>query len=804
MTGLVVVSHSRVLAEAAVAMAGEMLHGAQVRIEVAAGLDATTFGTDATAIAAALTAADDGTGVVVLMDLGSAVISAELALELVEPAVRDRTVLCPAPLVEGLVVAAVAAAGGASAAAVAAEAMEALAAKQTDLGPAGSGPVAEAPALPAGVSTTVTLTNRHGLHARPAARLVQVAGRYDARLTLRNLDTGAGPVPATSLSRVATLGALEGHRLEVSASGAQADAALAAVADLVARRFDETEPRPAPVAAVGAGPLPASPGIAIGPAVPVATVEPELPDRPARGPEVDRAELAAAIGTARTEIGRLRATMAHAVGEDEARIFDAHLALLEDLDAAARERVDGGASATAAWTSAVEGIAGEWEGLADPYLRTRAADVRAVGRQVALALSGVPSSVIDGDGVLLAADLTPAEVAALDTERIVGIVLAGGSPTGHAAILARSRGIPAVVAAGADVLATEPGTTVALDGTTGQLVLDPAAEVVARLRERQRTERASMQRALASASEPAVTTDGVSVLVGANLGSVEDAEEAARCGADLAGLVRTEFLYLDRTTPPTPAEQIEVYGALGTALGGRRLVLRTLDVGGDKPLSYAAGPVEANPFLGVRGLRLALAERTLLLDQLEAIAAVARQTPVSVMFPMVSTLAELAEVRELVDKAFGGARPDDFRIGIMVEVPAAALKAAAFAPDVDFFSIGTNDLTQYTLAAERGNPAVAALGDPLDPAVLQLVGSVATGAAGGPLVAVCGELAADPVAVPLLVALGVRELSVAPSSVPLVKEAVRRSQAVDAELVRRCLTASGPDEVRAILADLQT
>lgn len=797
MTGLVVVSHSRALARAAVAMAAEMLHGADVRIEVAAGLDETTFGTDATAIAAALEAADDGRGTVVLMDLGSAVISAELALELVAPDVRERAVLCPGPLVEGLVVAAVTAAGGASPTEVAAEAASALAGKRSHLGSAE--PDISAAAVAPTVTAAVALTNRHGLHARPAARLVQLARSYDARVLLRNLDTGAGPVPADSLSRVATLGAVEGQRLEVSAAGPEARQAVAALEDLVARRFDEADVAPLSPVAATVGPLPASPGIAIGPAVVAGSQDVTLPDLPPGPVDVERAELDRATATAADEITRLRRSTARGVGEDEARIFDAHLALLDDLGDAARARVEEGASAASAWATAVDVVAGEWDALADPYLRGRAADVRAVGRQVARALLRADDLDLEGEGVLVAGDLTPAEVAGLDLSAIRGIVLAAGSPTGHAAILARSRSIPTVVAAGEQLLTVAPGTVVALDGSTGEVVVDPSPDAVGRLRERQSAQRRVAAAALASASAPATTADGVEILVGANLGSVADALEAGRHGADLAGLVRTEFLYLDRAEPPTVEEQVTVYRSLAEALGGRRLTLRTLDVGGDKPLSYGPHPAEANPFLGVRGLRLALADRRLLLDQLEAVAVVARTTPVSLMFPMVSVLDELLEVRELVDKAFGGDEPDGFRVGIMVEVPAAALKAAAFAPHVDFLSIGTNDLTQYALAAERGNPAVAALGDALDPGVLQLIAAVGAGAAGGPLVAVCGELAADAAAVPLLVALGVRELSVAPSAVPLVKEAVRRSRAADPDLVGRCLGAPGPAEVRAIL-----
>ncbi len=246
-----------------------------------------------------------------------------------------------------------------------------------------------------------------------------------------------------------------------------------------------------------------------------------------------------------------------------------------------------------------------------------------------------------------------------------------------------------------------------------------------------------------------------------------------------------------------------MYRSLADALGGCRLTLRTLDVGGDKPLPYASQPPEANPFLGMRGIRLALAQGELLHDQLRAIVTVAHETPVSVMFPMVSTLDELVLVQHRLDEAIkdvGLGRPADLQVGIMVEVPAAALKARVFAPHVDFFSIGTNDLTQYALAAERGNAAVAALGDALDPAILQLIESVCRAADGRCLVAVCGELAADERATPLLVALGVRELSVAPSAVAAVKHAVRQiDRATDADLVHRCLTATGATEVRAIL-----
>ena len=935
MTGIVVVSHSRALATAAVALATEMVPGDPVRVAVAAGLDETTFGTDATAILAAVQEVDDGAGVVVLMDLGSAVLSAELALDLLEPEQRERVVLSPAPLVEGLVVAVVTASGGAGPAAVAAEAGAALGAKRAQLGADADtdtdldtdldtdidtdtdtdtddsngtdthsrqtadrddsnstdtdpGPTADnntdADAVPAADTDTDTGTdldpdpdprdratgtfevvNPHGLHARPAAALVRAARHGDTAVELRNVTTGSGWVPAGSLSRVATLGALRGHTVAVRAHGPDAERAVRQLLDLAADRFGEpTEAQPArqdrhlsgtehaepdPRRARRDGPYPAAPGVAFGPAVlagagtlDLAAVDAaeaaaetaglqvggqagktateqtgktateqtgEAASGPAGGPADARARSAAAARAVRADLAATREATDRAVGAAEAAIFDAQLLLLDDANLLADvdRRIAAGAGPARAWLLAADRLAAEFAALPDPYLAARAADVRAVADAVARALLGTaaPEPSTSRPGILVADDLTPAQVAALDPTRVLGIVLAAGSPTGHAAILARARGIPTVVSAGPGVLALTPGTPLGLDGSTGELRIDPTAAERADLERRRSAAAERAGAALAAAAAPAVTGDGVRVLVGANLGSRADAERAARDGADLAGLVRTEFLFLDRPDAPDVDEQVAAYRGLAAALGGRRITLRTLDVGGDKPLLYAPQPAEANPFLGVRGIRFALAQQRLLTEQLLAIVRVAHETPVSVMFPMVSTLDELRDARHLLDAAVaavGRGTPSGLLVGIMVEVPATALRAAAFAPLVDFLSIGTNDLTQYALAAERGNPALAALADPLDPAVLALVAAVcrAAGTADGPLVAVCGELAADEAAVALLIALGVRELSVAPPAVPAIKAAVRRAgSATDPELVARALGAPDPAAVRRLL-----
>jgi phosphocarrier protein FPr len=403
--------------------------------------------------------------------------------------------------------------------------------------------------------------------------------------------------------------------------------------------------------------------------------------------------------------------------------------------------------------------------------------------------------------VLVAAELTPAGAAGLDPASVTGVLLAHGSATSHAAILARARGIPAVAGIGPAVLAIPPGTTVALDGSTGEVVADPPADVLAAFCDRAARLARRRDRALAGAGTPAVTKDGTEVAVGANLGSVADAALAARSGADLAGLVRTEFLFLGRTDPPTADEQEAAYREIAEALGGRRITLRTLDAGGDKPLGYVPQRREENPFLGIRGLRHSLLHPALISAQLLAMVRIARETPVSILFPMVSTVAEVIAARRLLDSAIalaGSGTPAGLAAGIMIEVPAAALKARALARHADFVSIGTNDLTQYTLAAERGNPALADLSDGLDPAILRLIALVCR--EGGVPVSVCGELAADEDATALLTGLGVRELSVSPRAIPLVKEAVRDVDlAAAAQLAGRALDVAGPAEVRALV-----
>ena len=497
------------------------------------------------------------------------------------------------------------------------------------------------------------------------------------------------------------------------------------------------------------------------------------------------------------------------MGEHDAAIFDAQLLLLEDDDlvgAAVRLIDQEGARADRAWRRAVDVLDGRFEALADPYLRARAQDVRSVGDQVLAHLLGMEFGGDAVKGVVVAADLTPAQAARLDPAHVDGIVTAYGSPVSHGAILARSLGIPAVVAAGEAVLTVPDGTVLVVDGTAGAVIVDPPPETLTDYLDRATAQRRQAETLIATAADPAVTTDGLVVEVTANIASVDDALAAVRNGADAVGLLRTEFLFLDRQDAPTEDEQLAAYLAVADAIGGRRLTVRTLDAGGDKPLPYLPSPIEANPFLGRRGIRLSLHQVTLFKHQLRALVRTGLQHPVTVLFPMVTTLDELEMARRLLAEAAAevggpsGGLPVGFEVGVMIEVPALALTARALAPHVDLFSIGTNDLAQYTLAAERGNAAVNHLADPLHPAVLRLIAAVTEAAGSRVRVALCGEIGSEAAAAPVLVGLGVHELSMSPPAIPVIKDAVRSLSATEARaLARRAIDQHSAAAVRALL-----
>ncbi|MEU4289871.1 HPr family phosphocarrier protein [Kribbella sp. NPDC026596] len=621
----------------------------------------------------------------------------------------------------------------------------------------------------------VVVGNEHGLHARPAARLVGLVNSFDATVTITDLDTGRGPADAGSLSMVATLNAQLGHRLLVGASGPQAAEVLEAITKLAADNFgDAAEP---PLSAGVSAPGGSGLDVAIGPAV-IAGVAVELGDYVAGDDELGR--LDAALAETGDELQQLRDA-----NPEHGGIFEAHLALLNDRTPleSIRAAITTGAPAPVAWKQTYDELAAAFEGLDDAYQRERAQDVRAVRDRVLRALTGDRTEDRSAGGILVVAELDAATAATLDATRIDGIAVRAAGTTGHGVIVARSRGIPLITGIGdVDVPA---GAMVAFDARVGSFQVAPDEDAVrATIAERQ----GEREQALARADEPATTVDGRTIEVLVNVGVVQDAVDAR--GADGSGLVRTEVLFGDRRTAPTVDEQVEVFRAIARALAGKPITIRTWDIGGDKPLPFLPQAQEANPFLGERGLRVFRRRPELLRDQLEAVRRVAAETPVHVMFPMVTTADEVAwALDELGDRT-------GLEVGIMVEVPAAALRIGTLAAGLDFVSIGTNDLTQYTTAADRTNTAVAPLADGLDPAVLQLIDHVVRNA--GVRVAVCGDLASDPQAAVLLAALGVDELSAVGPQVPLVKERLRQADlsAVDTAAV---LAARDAAQVRGLL-----
>ena len=832
MVGLVIVSHSARLAEGVRELAHQMTQG-RVPLAIAGGIDdpENPIGTDAMKVIEAIDAVYSDDGVVILMDLGSALLSAETALDFLPDERRERVFLSKAPLVEGAMAAAVQAMVGAPVEQVLAEAESALVVKRDQLG--GDWDIAT-PAPAADIPTddarrvTLLVRNRLGLHARPAARFVTTAGRYEADVRVFN---GSKAANAKSINQVAILGVRQGDEIVVTATGPDAAAALAALQALADDNFGDRDeppaPTPQPPTMAASQPasredgalqgIPASPGVAVGPA---ALYRPRLPEVVARqvdAPAEEWRRLQEAVETARSEIDALHRRATSQVGQSEAAIFEAHLLFLEDPTTleATRELIFGESlNAEAAWQRETAALAAAYAGMEDEYMQARAADIEDVGQRVLRRLMGVepPSLDFAEPSILIAADLTPSDTARLDPRRVLAICTELGGATAHSAILARALGIPAVVGLGHNVWQVGDGQPIAVDGDGGVLWPEPDAAQLKAFAARRDAWQEAQRQAKVAGQAAAVTRDGVAVEIAANIGSPNDVGAALEYGAEGVGLFRTEFLFMDREQAPTEEEQYEAYLRAARQMGDRPLVIRTLDVGGDKPLPYLDLGEEANPFLGWRAIRFCLQRPDIFLPQLRAIlrASCDRSTPlnVKIMFPMVGTVTELRAAKEMLDEARRQLRGEgtDFNeameVGIMIEVPSAVAVADQLAREVDFFSIGTNDLTQYVMAADRGNARVAALASALQPAVLRNVRDAAEAAhAAGIWIGMCGELAGNPLATPVLLGLGLDELSMSAPAIPAVKEAVRGLTMADARRIAGEVLAC--DSVEAVLGKLK-
>lgn len=675
------------------------------------------------------------------------------------------------------------------------------------------------------VSETIVVPNPTGLHARPSAVLANLCKRFDCKIQLQKDGARAN---ARSVVGIMGLEVGRGDKIQLVVQGPQAEAAMEALVPQLKEGLGEegatpvfvrgAEPTATPEEPVNLPPrsgdesllvgVAASPGIGVGTVYQLRESEIEVDENPAGSPEQERSDLKRAIGSSIRELEALVARLHGEADPSKAAIFAAHQELLEDPDLLdlSESSIAKGLSAGAAWKRAYQLHAERLANLRNELLAARANDLRDVGRRVLSKLVGLEEKPVDipSGSILIAEDLSPSDTANLNREKVMGFCTTAGGATSHVAILARSLGLPAIAGIETRALDIEDGTKVILFGGRGQLKVAPSDNLIEAVRETQKKREVRRKAQLERAQEEALTTDGHRVEVAVNVGGVTEAEEAPNLGAEGVGLLRSEFLFLERSFAPTEDEQFENYSSVAKAMGkDKPIIIRTLDVGGDKPLPYLPIPIEENPFLGQRGIRVLLNRPEIFRPQIRAILRASEFGKMHIMFPMITTVSEFRAAKKAVreeEKKLGlGPVP----VGLMIEVPAAAMCAEILAKEADFFSIGTNDLTQYTLAMDRGHPQLAAQIDGLSPAVLRLIKRTVEAAHGNDCwVGVCGGIAGEPQAVPILVGLGVDELSVGLPLIPSVKARIREYSLKECqELAAKALDMEDASEVRALCPD---
>jgi phosphotransferase system enzyme I (PtsI) len=560
-----------------------------------------------------------------------------------------------------------------------------------------------------------------------------------------------------------------------------------------------------------------SPGVGFAPAMVVHWGFPDVPDRTVRESELEGEvhRLRAAVQEAVGGLETLRERVLHRAGVEESRIFEAQILMVQDPDFLAGVESlirENQLSAETAYEFKALELRNLWASAGSAQLRERLADLTAIQRRVVLKLTGGSerepwSGTLDEQVIVVAHELSPGLTVQLDREHVLGLVSEEGTRTSHAAILAHSLGIPAVMGLAGAVQQVRDGQMLLLDGSTGVVILDPTRteleETKTRLHRRRRLE-LTLETGL---SAPAVTPDGRTLVLRSNVDLPEEIEPAVRLGAEGVGLLRTEFLLTGRAVVPTEWEQADYFRRVAQAFPGQPIVVRTFDLGGDKfPAAFDA-PLEANPFLGWRSIRVCLDHPEIFRPQLRAVLRAGVGRDLRIMLPLITRVEEVIQVREMVDEERAAlARAGEevagrIPIGVMIETPAAVILADRLAAVSDFFSVGTNDLTQYTLVVDRGNARLADRFTTEHPAILRQLRAIhAAAAAAGIPVSICGEMASDPLSAVLLMGLGFVELSVAPPSLPLLKLVVRSvPAAVAEEAARRALEADTADQVRAVL-----
>ncbi|KCX16375.1 phosphoenolpyruvate--protein phosphotransferase [Acinetobacter sp. 1264765] len=660
---------------------------------------------------------------------------------------------------------------------------------------------------------SVVLANAHGLHARPATHLVNLTKSFQGDIQVA-VDEG-NFVSAKSLTRLLALGCKRGQTLrfiaEPETDAVEAlDKVILAVqqglgeevepiqsSDIKVEQSSEIPSHSKPLSA-NTG-IAASSGLAFGP---VHVIKPKVYQYERMGLSVkaEKEKLDIALHAVKNNIHQV---IAKSEVAEIKQIFQAHLEMLDDPDLinGVYQKINLNLSAPAAWHEHIEAAAKEQAALPDRLLAERATDLRDIGDRVLVQLCG--EVIIEEPKepyILIMYDVGPSDVARLNKDRVAGILTAVGGASAHSAIVARALGIPAIVGAGDQVLDIEQKSSLLINGDTGAFILNPNAQQIEQAKQERELQKKIREEAERHSQEPAITLDQHQIEIAANLGKVQATPHAVECGAEAIGLLRTELVFMAHSSAPSEATQEADYRIVLDALAGRPLVVRTLDVGGDKPLPYLPIAEEENPFLGLRGIRLTLRQPELLRQQLIALLKAADDRPLRIMFPMIGRVEEWRAAKAILDEVKATYPCADLQVGIMIEVPSAALLAPILAQEVDFFSIGTNDLTQYTLAIDRGHPILSAEADGLHPSILQLIDQTVKAAHKyGKWVGICGELAADPKAVPILMGLGVDELSMSPNSIPLVKAQIRTLNYSQAQvLAKRALECDSATAVRQL------
>jgi phosphocarrier protein FPr len=850
--GLVIVSHSEKLASGVTELAQQMTQGS-ITIVAAGGAGNDVIGTSVDTIQHAIERANGPDGVLVLLDMGSAILSTEMALEMIDEEKRGPILLSFAPIVEGTLAAALEATLGHSLQEVKAAAEKAASKAQLQtLKPItqpeetqneASDIQQQIDTFPAdALEKQYVLNNPAGLHARPASVIIQTVAQFNA---LVKIQANQRTARATSLIELLGLAARKGTTILIRTSGQDAQAALDALNTLVEANFYETDEAPTETPQVKENSTPysmpqtrnelqgivTSKGFALGPALPYSSqrvdlraIEPRIIEQTQVAAEQVR--LQQAIDATFTELQELVQHMQNQVGKTEAAIFEAQALLLRDpilLTAASDIIRQQHYDAASAFARVGEQNATQLEGFDDTLVAGRAVDIRDVASRVVQRLGVQASShqdfrTLETPVILIARDLTPSDTAQLRREMVLGICTTQGGPTAHTAILARALGIPAI--AGLDEALLEQirsGDEVGMDAEQGIVYLHPTPEIRTFLNERvaEQQQRNTALKVAAQQTQGPLQLEGQRISLLANIGSAAEAEAARQWGAEGVGLLRTEFLFASVQTMPDENAQYASYAQVfhafrGTSTNSSFIVARTLDAGADKPMPalqpYLSATKEANPALGVRGVRIHLAHPELLEQQFRALIRAARdeQVQLHIMVPMLTTVEELHTVRALFERVCSALNvTPPVPLGIMVEVPASVIMAAELATMADFFSIGANDLLQYTLASDRTNTELATLYNPMQPSVLRFIRQIAeAGHNAGKPVAVCGEMASDVRLAPVLVGLGVSELSMTPNALPAVRAALTDHTLSDLKALADRVCAVGTvAEVEQICSD---